>query len=158
MLAYCQTPKTVVMATVTGSDGIVRMLADDINQPGLIFEPKPLQPIVEQITTQLQSRSDVREDSLRFHIRANYTDELTLSDGVTATLYIATATASQKSLSGIEGGDGSSWRSIPDVLRSMPQNRSRLVYLRAWQVLLGALEDGVKAIDFDEAMRHLNRE
>lgn len=157
MLVYCQTPKAVVMATVTGTDGIVRIFTENSIQPGVIFEPKPLLPIVEQITSLLRTHDEFQADSLQFQVRSNYSDELTLNDGTAATLYIATAAAPEKSLTGMNGGPESLWRPIPEILRAMPQNRSRLVYLRAWQVLLGALEEGVKAVDLDEAMRHLNQ-
>jgi len=158
MLVYCPTPQAVIMVTITGTDGVVRCLSGDLTQPGLIFEPKPLLPIVEQIMAQLRLTMGASSDSLRFQVRGDYADEFSLANGSAATLYIATATLPAVNLAaGALDGLPGSWMPIPELLRSMERTRQRLVYLRAWQVLLGALTDETKAVDLEEAMRHLKQ-
>ena len=157
MNAYCQTPKAVIFVVATGFDGVVRCLILDPAEPGIVIEPKPLLPVVDQIMSHLaavfESSSGDAFRTLEFAVRSDYSDIINLADGTAATLYIA---SSPKRLAGINFAKGT-FVSIPELLRGMPKNRQRLVYLRAWQVLLGALQDSTKAIDFDEAMKHLNK-
>ena len=141
----------VVLATVTGSDGIVRCFYGNPEQPGLIFEPKALTPIVEQIASELRYLHNDGIASLGFQVRSDHSDEFMLADGTMGTIYIAAAATQLDSFDSLKG----SWVSIPELLRSMPKSRQRLVYLRAWQVLLGGLTDGTKAVDLEEAMKHL---
>jgi hypothetical protein len=44
---------------------------------------------------------------------------------------------------------------VPELLRRLPANRQRLPYLKAWQILMGGLEQSSKVISVEDALRHL---
>ena len=67
-------------------------------------------------------------------------------------MYVARLTLEPESLSKISWQE---WSTLPVLIRNMPKDRNRLAYLKAWQVLTGALEESTKALDVHEVVKHL---
>ncbi len=80
-------------------------------------------------------------------ILACFKDSLVAEDGRFCTLFVATLAESSGFIA------PSSWMTLPDILRMMPKDRSRLPYMKAMQVLAGAQDEGMTVVELDEAMR-----
>lgn len=45
------------------------------------------------------------------------------------------------------------WATVPSLIRGMPKTRNRLAYLKAWQILTGAHQETLEAVEIDEDLR-----
>ncbi len=50
------------------------------------------------------------------------------------------------------------WATIPSLIREMPATRNRLAYLKAWQILTGAHQETLEAVELTEEMRRRLKE
>lgn len=148
---HCSTDQAVLLAAVACPDGLLRFPNDEIPWPGLGVNVKPLVGINEQL---LDRAKEVFGPALasQLSIWQDYSDMIRVKDEDLATLYVAILRPSPDQL---ESLPWQTWRTLPDLIRSLPKDRTRLAYLKAWQVLTGALEETTKALDVDEVARYL---
>lgn len=151
---YCRTEQAILLLVArTGPTGLM-LLPDGRSQPpGRLFTPKPLLPIQEQL---LAMAKDILSNQVgdHFTVEQNYSDRVILRRDLpedhpqaSATLYLISCELASHSAS-------EAWPSFPEVLRTLPRNRDRLPYLRAFQVLAGGLQLNTKAIDARELARY----
>lgn len=142
---YCNTPVAVFLCGLRDTTGVLRFPPVEGDVPGLSFETRPRTPINEQLIDQLKEtlarETGASAENLELDINQEYSDTVDLPDGRQGTLYVAIG-------SGVEGPE--SWPRLPDLLRAMPADRSRVPYLRAWQVLTGGLKLNTKALETED--------
>jgi len=146
----CQTTYAILLLGVnSSSDPTLRFPANSDDVPGLLVKTNPSLGINEQFFDYLE-KGFFRGENLRkvLVINQEYQDRLTLPDGQEATLYVGTLELKESHLD-------PKWKTIPQIMRDLPQDRGRLPFLRAWQVLAGGLSGQTKAVDLAEALRHL---
>lgn len=147
MLNRCSTSVAIVLLGVMDERGIMRFPVDAPETPGLMFQPETLKPINEQIFDRIEREVLSRDPGL-IDICQEYSCEVTLSDSRQATLYLATMKFQEKNAA-------NQWDTMPELLRAMPKSRNRLAYLKAWQVLTGAMSENIKVIEQEEMARHI---
>lgn len=147
---YCPTEQAILLVGVPDANGVLKfpVTAGTGGAPGLHFTPKALLSIDQQLVAEA-SRVLGRDLSTRIDVVQEFADDVVLEGGVRATLYLGTV---GKDL-GLQADPA--WEALPTMMRAMPKDRSRLPYLRAWQVLTGALTLNTKALDLDEVKKHL---
>lgn len=50
------------------------------------------------------------------------------------------------------------WATVPTLIRGMPTTRNRLAYLKAWQILTGAHQETLEAVEINEDLRQRLKE
>ena len=132
----------MLLLAVRDEKGVMLVPSPGKVTPGIVFNVKGGTPIHDQLMAVAEPYVGAHA---KLDVNQSFADEFTLPDNRMATLYVATS-----------GGTGpiseaTSWTSIPGLLRAMPSDRSRLPFMRAWQVLSGGLSVNVKAIAGDDA-------
>lgn len=143
-----------------GSDGNIEALAK-VLPTGVWFAPKALLPISDQIMDAVKEALAMPQVQIDLH--QDYADEVSFQElQTTATLYIAhlpiIAPSPRPPIQQEHGAEApatvEAWQTVPDALRMMPPNRNRLAFVRAWQVLMGAMKtDGVKAVEIADLLK-----
>ena len=149
-LLSCKTPSAVLLVAVRDSLGVLRVPGGAGAFPGLTVAVAPLMPILPQLTD-AASAFFGKDVARRLDIVQDYADELLETPGgePVATLYVATLAPEAEVLAQAE------WPSMPDILRRL-KGKSRIPYLRAWQVLAGGLHLNTKAVDAAELAKHFD--
>jgi hypothetical protein len=150
MLARCPTDVAVLLAAVPDANGVLRLpTSGDATAPGLHVRVQPLAPIAAQLVEAAAAAIDLGPAAgMALSLVDGFADPVTLANGEAATLYVGRVSPGAATAP-------ASWPSVPDLLRAMAKNRSRVPYLRAWQVLAGGLDDSVKALDAAEVAKAL---
>lgn len=151
---YCPTAQAILLLGVrAGNPPVLRALDAAASPPGRRFVPRPLVPIDEQLIALVVDIVGVEARS-SIVIHQEYTDLVPLRADLppehpeaAATLYLVTC-----DLGAIP--NAAHWPSFPELLRAMPRDRSRLPYLRAFQVLAGGLQLETKAVDMAEIAKY----
>lgn len=147
----CSTDEAVLLVAVNCPDGLLRFPNDASPWPGLSLKVQPLLGINEQLIR--RSQAELGPDlTAKLNIWQDYSDMIREGNEDRATLYVAIVRPDSQEL---ENKPWKDWRTLPDLIRSLPKDRTRLAYLKAWQVLTGALEESTKALDVDEVARYL---
>ena len=148
-LLNCRTESAIFLVAVPDEDGVLRF-PSDFSHPflhGLHHLLKPLLPVEPQLI-------DVACQGLGpnygpyIQIYGDFSDQISLSGDTQTTLFVGR-------LAHPEFRAPKTWLSLPDILRSMGKDRRRVAYMRALQVLTGALSLETKAVDVEEVARHL---
>ncbi len=140
MLSPCKTPWAVLLCAVADEGKVLRFPDQGGATPGLRFAVTPLTPINEQLVRAASSHFYV-EVGLHLQICQEFADELPgLAADAGTTLYLATLSEA----AGIVAP--TAWTNMPDLLRRLT-GRTRVPYMRAWQILAGGLTETSKVID-----------
>lgn len=143
MHLYCPTDTAILLLATKDEGGVMRF-------PPIEIAARPLVSIDEQIV-QAASAALGLDLTLKIRIEQQYADEMTRADGTVTTVYLATVS------DGVAPPAKKEWPTLPDLLRSLPKDRSRLPFMRAWQILTGGLTLNTKAVDMNEAKEHLKQ-
>lgn len=141
LLIKCPTEFAVLF--VGADSGTPPLMFPVIDQalPGISFRVDSRLGINEQLLTALSNFSGQTVHGDGFDVDQRFTATVNLSGGDSATLYLARWRLPPGEF------DLSSWQTMPEILRNMPKDRNRIGYVKAWQVLTGALSESTKAID-----------
>lgn len=146
---YCKTDLAVLLAAVADAKGVLRFpTTEGAALPGLYVDVAPLIPIYEQLKRGASSALGL-DVSRNLRIWDEFADEVPLVDGRVATLYVGL-------LEGMTTDVAARWPVMPDLLRRMDKNRSRLPVLRAWQILQGGLKLDTKAVEAGEVAKYFD--
>lgn len=148
---HCSTDEAIFLVAVSCPDGLLRFPNDDTAWPGLGFHVEPLVGINEQLFKRAAAELG-NGLAPKIAIWQEYSDVIKVNGEDHTTLYVGILRPSSQEL---ETTPWQTWRTLPDMIRSLPKDRTRLAYLKAWQVLTGALEESTKALDVDEVARFL---
>lgn len=145
----CRTDSAILLVAVADAAGVLRFPSDFTSESmhGLHLAVQPLLPIGPQLVA-VASRVLESDVSTSLDICQDFADEVFINGATQTTVFVGRVTRSD--LIAPQG-----WLSFPDILRSMVRDRRRLPYLRAWQVLTGALSLNTKAVDVAEVAKHL---
>lgn len=147
----CSTDEAILLVAVNCPDGLLRFPNDGSPWPGLSLQVQPLLGINEQLIRRSQDELGSALTA-KLNIWQEYSDVIREANEDRATLYVAMIRPEAHE---IENKPWKEWRTLPDLIRTLPKDRTRLAYLKAWQVLTGALEESTKALDVDEVARYL---
>ena len=145
---YSKTNQVVLLLGVPSSQGVLSfpstVPAQEGQLPGLLFTCNGQLPINPQLVEQAESY--LREEGLgiKMHIWQDYSDTLKLASGETATVFIARLDRALSDNSMKQG-----MKTMPEWIRALPKDRSRLLYVRALQVLSGGLTQETKVVELD---------
>lgn len=146
-LINCPTTWAVALLALRSASGQgpFRILTTGNFPPGLLFTPVPLLPLAEQFQAQVH-KFHPQLQLARVEWRSDYRDhiawEAPAGSAGEATLYIGSGTVTEAT--------ETAWQTLPtlpELLRSMPKDRSRLGFMKALQVLAGGLEQQLRAIE-----------
>ncbi|MEZ4741581.1 MAG: hypothetical protein R3B45_03905 [Bdellovibrionota bacterium] len=139
----CKTEQAILLLGVESKKGFLVFPSNSSKFPGMLFTPEGGKAILEQLDIYASEilTSELAQGELEICDR--YFDIVTLDDGSEATLYLATVRNRPELIQ-------NSWSSLPEQLRKMPKDKGRLPFLRAWQVLTGALDLNTKAVETQE--------
>lgn len=148
-LLKCRTESAVFLVAVPDEASVLRFPSDFSHAVlhGLHTQIKPLLPVGPQLM-------DVAIQGIGSNFGAylqvfeDFSDQIPLTADVQTTLFVGRITHP-------EFRAPKTWLSLPDILRSMGKDRRRVAYMRALQVLTGALSLETKAVDVEEVARHL---
>ena len=147
----CETPEATLLLAVKSPDGVLRFPNDETQWPGLSLKVNILLNINSQLME--RSRQEFNDPTLRIDIWQDYSAQIFDSTGAAVTtLYVAKYSPSDEVQAKLPF---QKWETLPALIRSLPKDRNRLAYLKAWQVLSGGLEENTKALDVDEVSRYL---
>lgn len=149
----CNTDQAILLLAIQCPDGLLRFPNDEAPLPGLRLKVQPQLGINEQLIARAQQDLTPALAS-QISIWQNYSDVVTTSSQESVTFYVGILRPTSETLDTFKS-DWKEWRTLPDLIRSLPKDRTRLTYLKAWQVLTGALEETTKALDVDEVARYL---
>ncbi|MCX6118803.1 MAG: hypothetical protein NT027_14780 [Proteobacteria bacterium] len=153
---YCNTPYATVLIAVPVNEAPLKFPNDASFWPGIGFKVDPLLSINDQIL--LAIHKVLPSSGLKVHIWQEYSDLLQREGVMDSTLYVARIDepgSQQLDQPKPSFGETQTWSTLPDLIRTLPKDRNRLAYLKAWQVLSGALEENTKALDVAEVVKHL---
>jgi hypothetical protein len=153
LLPQCQTTHATIIVGYKCPDGVIRCPTDAGIWPGINLSVNPLLPINSQLIDTAQAFvlnkfkvTDVVQECLGL-----LEPKLEII-GSESSLYVGyLQPAVDENLSEF----WPSWRTFPDILRSLANNRSRLPYLKAWQIFAGGLSESTKAIELDDLKKAL---
>lgn len=144
MHTYCATKKAAIIFAipVEGSCMLIPSYQEQI--PGIILEVTPGKLINDHIKEVMERELGYSLSAADFNIEQKFAEKFVSTDPAkdSYTLYVA---LSHKRHDKAE----EHWRSFPDILRNMEKNRLRLIYLKAWQVVMGADQGQLRAVEFD---------
>ena len=148
MAIHITAPTDVVIFLVGIKDekGVLRFPTKNNFNPGVVFKADRNLPINEQIIKETELLTGLQKLNLNLEIEQNFSTEVVLQNGDKATLYVG-------AIHKFEGGVNEEWRPLPMILREMPKDKNRAAYLKAWQVLMGGLNQDVKILEADDAAK-----
>ena len=147
---FCKTEIAIVLVGVADEKGFLRFPSSAPETPGIMLNVRPRTSINELILAKIGDFLGSQFSAQGIDIDQEYHDSVFLSDGREATLYLAHINQHPELVS-------NDWSTLPELLRGMPQNRNRLPYLRAWQVLSGARDSKTYAIEAADALKYLSQ-
>ena len=149
VMLRCQTDQALLLVALADAEGVLRFPSDFSHETfyGLHVNIKPLLPVAPQIL-EAASQALGFDVSLTMDLCQEFADEIPLSHETKTTVFVGLVTHP-------EFKAPTQWLCLPDMLRSMPKDRRRLPYLRALQILTGALSLNTKAVDLVEVAKHL---
>ncbi|MDB2447068.1 hypothetical protein N9W79_00425 [bacterium] len=148
MAIHISAPTDVVIFLVGIKDekGVLRFPTKNNFNPGVVFKADGAVPINAQIIKETEALTGLENLNLNLEIEQNFSTEVVLQNGDKATLYVG-------AIHKFEGGINQEWKPLPMILREMPKDKNRPAYLRAWQVLMGGLNQDVKILEADDAAK-----
>lgn len=148
----CGTDQALLLLAVPDAHGVLRFPTDPQGGllqgfAGIVIPVAPLLPIAPQL---LDKASEVigRDIHLSCELYPEFADEVSLFAEEKITVFLAKLTHP-------EVKSPPEWPSLPEILRQMPRDRRRLPYMRAMQILTGALSLETKVVDVEEIAKHL---
>jgi hypothetical protein len=164
MLIHCNTPTAIILIPLRSAQGTWIFPSHPGPWAGLRLDVAPLQPVIPQIQDLASRCLGVKLQTAGYEVSPGFQEPVELPSGP-ATLYVVRPSVADKPLIDAESvitgsvtnahNQDSSIRfaTLPEWLSRMPATRQRLAWLRAWQVYQGMLEDQVKAVELDEAIK-----
>jgi hypothetical protein len=143
VLVYCPTEVALILVPVKDARGIFRFPCDAAAVPGLVLSVRPLTPILEQVFARVGAVLGIERPGLVYSVCEEDLGTVKDAGGRDATLYLLRA-VEPCSITHEE------WPTFPQILRSLSRDRTRLPWMKAWQVLTGGLEAQTKAIEVDD--------
>lgn len=146
----CETADATLLLAVDCEDRLLRFPVDKSPWPGLNLKVDTLLGI----NSQLKDRAALELGpwaGAKCEIWQEYSAVLR-RDSLLTTLYVAIVRPSKEELASTPW---STWETLPALIRTLPKDRNRLAYLKAWQILSGALEETTKALDVNEVAKYL---
>jgi len=148
-LLKCRTESAIFLVAVPDEDGVLRF-PSDFSHPflyGFHHLIKPLLPVEPQLI-EVACQGIGQNYGAFMQVYEDFADQISLTGDTQVTLFVGR-------LAHPEFRAPKTWLSLPDILRSMGKDRRRVAYMRALQVLTGALSLETKAVDVEEVARHL---
>lgn len=147
MQLFCKTARAVLLLGCEAEHGPMRFPSESSELPGLVVKVIPRAPITEQLIEKASGFLGSKDLSRHVAVNQDFSDTIRIGEE-DITLYVGTIEAQHQTAQ-------LTWNTMPTLLRAMPKDRRRLPYLKAWQVLTGALSENVKAVDLEDALKHI---
>ena len=148
MHIYSKTKRALLLLGVPSERGVLSFPSTvppkEGPHPGLLLDCDLQLPINPQLIDAAELYLQEEGLGIKMHIWQDYSDHLLLASGEKVTVYIARLdrTIEDASSQGV-------MRTMPEWIRGLPKDRSRLLYVRALQVLSGGLTQETKVVELD---------
>lgn len=137
---YCKTEQAILLLAIQRTDGMLFFATDPLSDhlPGWHFQPKSRISIHEQL-------KDLAEDRLEGQTAVAMDIEPRFAEVISeaTTLYLA-----RLSLEGLP--DGIKVMTFAELIRRMPRDKTRIIYLKAVQAITGGFDQFTKAVETDD--------
>jgi len=129
----CPTDKAILLVGIRDEKGILRFPTKSSHLPGLFFDVDHDVPINLQIIQAAETFLGESNLGPDLGIFQSFRGDVKLENHGYASLYLA-------QLTHIKDVDPTTWSTMADLLRSMPANKNRVLYMLALQVFAGGLD------------------
>ena len=146
-LIHCPTDTAVLLVAIRREDGLLVIPTDSGEIPGIVRTINSSLPINPQLLEIAEERTGLPK--IEIFIWQEFECQIQLPNGEPATIYAAKTIKTPDEIP-------ADAKTLPEILRAMPANRNRVAYMKAMQVISGALEEQTKALDLEEVRRHIN--
>ena len=148
MHIYCPTEHAILLLGFPDHQGVLSFPTQNTVIPGILLPVKPLTPINDQIISFVFNHWD-QATGKNLHLWQNFSSSISLGEKKEATLYVGRV---DETFSATRDKQGSSfsWSTLPQILKALPKDKSRLPYIKAFQVLTGALTLTTRAVDLTD--------
>ena len=136
----CLTEHAILLLGVFDDKQVMRFPDEGKTHGGLLLNVDINLPIDPQLLDRAKAHVDTDFDARHVTIYQEFDEVIDLPDTGSATVYLG-----QVASEGLTAGND--WASFPELIRRLPKDRSRLPYLKAWQVLTGGLKLDTRAIE-----------
>jgi len=136
--AYSAIENICVLIGAKDERGIYRMISQSADIFGFSFEVDSNKKLMSQVSEKL-SNLGLEKSSIAF--ASEIAEEVTNLNGKNFLLLLATID---------QLPSGFFTETFPDLLRRLPQERVRLPFLRAWQILMGSHLEVQNAVTFED--------
>ena len=140
LILKCPTEYAVLLVGQPQGEKPMRFPLGDEITPSLVVKANTSISINEQLIEAAAKALNLSITGQQLEIEQKFHNPLNTAIGDKATLYLGT-------LSADVAIDTKDWVTMPELLRMLPKDRNRLSYVKAWQVLTGALSESTKAVD-----------
>ncbi len=142
---------TIALLCMQDHKGIWRRLPEQVEPdlPGRLVQRNPsLSPSKDMLKSMqnLSCFSDRDTELASMQVLAAIEPFISLATGEQAQLYLLSATRP-------EGLSMDDWQTIPAMLRSLPAGRNRVAYNKVFQLLAGADQQSLHALELDERLK-----
>lgn len=136
----CSTENAILIVGVFDAKKVMRFPDDGHVHGGILLQPKRGLPIDPQLVDAALKALDQSVPPTAFSIYQEFAEVVSLPEVGDVTVYLGLI--NEEALTAT-----SEWASFPDIIRRLPKDRTRLPYLKAWQVLTGGLKLDTRAIE-----------
>ncbi len=137
-------PTLTVLIPVQDEKGVMRFPTNKGPYPGLHHLIDNSLPLSSQAV--LLAQTELNALDLKFVALAPIDPVLKIEGSPSSVLYLLKPEGKQPKVD-------STWPTIADILRSLPQGQTRLAYMKALQYLAGAAEADVSVLEVDDEVR-----
>ena len=147
MHIFCTSAEAIVLLAGEQGDGPLRFYSEGGALPGVSLTVQQRVPIHEQIVSQVKSIFG-HVTAQHIDIDQRFVELIKASPEREVSLYIGR-------IKGIDPNTVNKWSTMPELLRSMGRDRSRIAYTKAWQVYCGVLSENVSVIETDNLEKYI---
>ena len=130
MTVICTTDRAIALIGFSDERGLLCFPSDNKALPGIHFKMGPQYSLTEQLIEQLGTRFNAKISERELLVDPTFQAIFEVKN-TSFTLYVGRCEAKAPEFGLVE--------LLPSLLRGMPANKTRAVYLRAWQVLSGGM-------------------
>lgn len=137
MAVLCSTDRALALFGIACNDGILYFPVDPKAElPGILIDVQREKSITPQLEACI--RKELGEELSQDEIKTwpEHGETMHDSRGNLLTVFVSLITPNSEELPEPK----EHWHKMPDIIRSLPRDRKRVTYMRAWQILVGAYE------------------
>lgn len=152
MLIHCRSDAALILIPLQNGSGSWVFPSDSGPFIGIHTSIESQLPIVPQILETIHIRLGIDPLKAGYKVCEEFEETVVSDNGQTMTLFVMQCERDLTSISAINAAAEPALRfaSMPEWLSRLPATRSRLAWIKAWQVYQGVLSETIKAVDTND--------